>query len=66
MKNTATGVQVDFIEDGIAKSATAKKGVFAAQIPLAPNIVEDLELKSPEQAKLMRAIKFAHYSVHNV
>ena len=65
MRNTATGVEVDYVEKGVAKTTRAKKGIFAAQISMAPNIVEDLDEKEPLQAKHMREIKFAHYSIHN-
>lgn len=42
LRNTATGVEVDYIEKGVAKTTRAKKAIFAAQIPMAPNIVEGL------------------------
>lgn len=43
LRNTDTGVEVEYVENGVGKSARAKKAVYAAQIPLAPNIIEGLD-----------------------
>jgi len=42
LRNTATGVEVDYIEKGVPKTSRAKKAIFAAQMPMAPNIIQGL------------------------
>ena len=54
LRNTETGVEVDYIEQEIPKTTRAKKAIFSAQMSMAPNIIEGLDQKSPEQAKIMR------------
>ena len=43
VKNTDDGVEVFYVENGIGKSAKAKKAIYAAQIPIAPIIIEGID-----------------------
>jgi len=43
LRNTPTGVEVDYVEKGVPKTSRAKKAIFAAQMSMAPNIIEGLE-----------------------
>lgn len=63
--NTDNGVEVKYIQDKMGRVAKAKLAVYAGALPFALNIVKDLQKKAPLQAKTMRALKMAHYSVHN-
>ena len=66
IKNTEEGVEVRYIEKGVGKIVKAKMALYGAQLGFAPHLVEGLDEKSPEQAKTMRNLQMAHYSVHTV
>lgn len=65
MKNIPGGVEVKYTEKGVGKIVKGKFAIFASQLGFAPNIIEGLELQSPEQAQTMKKLQYAHYSVHN-
>lgn len=43
LRNTIRGVEVDYVEKGVPKTTRAKKAIFAAQMSMAPNIIEGLD-----------------------
>jgi len=60
----ATGADVTYSHSGQNHRAHARFVVFAAQLVLAPRLIEHFEEQAPEQARLMKSIGYSHYSVH--
>lgn len=58
------GADVTYSRAGQNYRAHARFVVFAAQLVLAPRMIEGFEEKAPEQARLMKSIGYSHYSVH--
>jgi hypothetical protein len=64
IKNVDHGVEVTYNSAGTAHSVRGSYVVFSSQLKIAPELIEGLDQKSPRQAKLMRDLKYSHYSVH--
>ena len=64
MKSSNTGVDVTYSVAGVPHVVHGDYAVFAAQLKLAPNVIENFKTKSPVQAKLMTEMGYSHYSVH--
>jgi hypothetical protein len=66
IRTTDSGVEVDYIENGVGKTSRGQYLVFAAQLKMAPRLIEGFAAKSPTQSRLMAGLGYSHYSVHAV
>lgn len=64
IKNGPNGVDVEYDMNGVAHSVRANYAVFAAQLRMAPKLIERMNEEAPEQAHLMSSLEYAHYSVN--
>ena len=64
ISQTTKGVNVVYQNGPNNYAVDAKFVVFAAQIGLAPKIIEGFKEKAPVQANLMKDMGYSHYSVH--
>lgn len=62
--DSAAGVTVRYNHGGRAHSVRADYAVFAAQLKLAPDLIENFSERAPEQAGLMKSLGYSNYSVH--
>lgn len=56
--------EVSYLHNGNVHLAKAKYVVFAAQLKVAPKVIEGFAAESPNQAQLMSQLGYSHYSVH--
>jgi len=64
--NFPKGVRVCFQNNGRSWRVEAKYAVFAAPIGIAPKIIQDIEIISPEKARAIESMEYRHYQVMNV
>ena len=64
MQTSNNGVDVTYSVGGLKHVVHGDYAVFAAQLKLAPDVIEDFKKKSPKQAQYMSELGYSHYSVH--
>jgi len=60
------GVRVQYINKGKLHEVTGSYLVFAAQIKLAPKLIDNFATLAPEKAQVINGLEYANYSVHTV
>jgi protoporphyrinogen oxidase len=62
--NLPGAVEVAYDKGGVTHHVQANYVIFAAQLRVAPALIERFADEAPEQARLMSTLDYAHYSVH--
>ncbi len=66
MESRKQSVKVRYVQDNVIHEATAKYGVFAGALRLAPKIILGFKEKEQKRTEILNRLQYAHYSVHNV
>jgi len=66
VSNHSNRVEVTYSKDGKAFRVIANYVIFAAQLRLAPAVIDGFEEKAPAQVALMKSLEYSNYAVHAV
>jgi hypothetical protein len=66
VRNTASWVEVCYVENGISKRAIGSSAVFAAPLKVALKAIPELAASDPDKRDLIAALGYRHYQVINL